>query len=315
MGTLSIQATSLDETLLHLQKKVNFYKALTAQLSHFKSKKWLLDVAYLHSNYKFSSDNGSNFNHYNGDTNVFTATATRLFAHDWAFSWLYQNAQVDTKANVRLAGTTTNSDADLSANSLGINLKKTWLGTYYLEGFGQFGTTSSSLNVSLPTTQGSTRVDGDTYLLGSSAGLVYPFHSKWALNAMMSLFYFNSRQGSYSITYDNAVFAPQGTYQVGSLNLTQLVSLTYKVTRYFRPFANFGLIEVLSNNENRSTKDSLLPVTSQVPEFLLNNFGYNVGGGINANYKMLLATAGYSYAQRGSEYHSNSFYASLAVAI
>lgn len=281
--------------------------------------KWLVNTGYGYSGFRFTSTNGPNLNHYSGSNNLFNVSAWRLFDSLFMLGLSYQRSQLSMQSTMQLDATNSSSKSLLNGNELGVTVRKLWMAKFYLEGFVKYGFNTNKLNESLDasgvTTQGAVQFDGNFWLTGLGTGVSYPVYSSLLVNGFATLFYVNTNQNGYQINYNNGTSSYHQNYVVNSLNATENIGLTYVLNEYFRPFANFGLIEVLAQGANRSISDSLTPLTTQLPNLALDHFGYTLSSGLEVTVKKTMFLIGYSYIKRGTDYYSNNAYGSLSVPI
>lgn len=278
--------------------------------------RYTLRGIYSFQDFKFNTTKSSNFNRYQGHTNLYgLGVHDTMLAHDLiAGLSIYQfntriNAQ--TLVNQPIA---TYSKQSIDNNSLSGHILKKYQEHIYVDlsaGLGQnklhYATQIDRQTNSEQLGIGHSRSNG--WFTSLNAIYSKPWHKIHMLGSVGFL-YNDVTQKGYSLS-----FTPTGTIsQIPQLTNQSSFALEnteigYELTDNIQPFVNAGLLQVLQFSNSRPVITDI--GLGSLPEFNVDNNGYHAGAGFVAQYKSWHLRLEQQYNQRGNRFHSNLSLASL----
>lgn len=306
--------------LLLMMSPCSFSKRNSSQLlqqGQHSTKKWWFSAGYNRDEFDFNTVSGPSFVNSSGDTNFYHVMLSKLFTnYHLIMDVSYNRLSTNSKSVSSIGAVNSNDSSEISGNLFGINIKKIWMEKFYLGIYGDYGPTHTNLSAVNNRTSGdagsgSTSFNGDLWDVGAETGFICPIGNDWIFDALLQFIYIQTYNDPYTLTLTNLPVVSQTSSTISTENLLQDISVHYLITDHVRPFFHFGFIEVLGQDLSNPRFTSV--TTVPIPELLLKNFGYRVGGGLEVISHNIQFDVGYFYNKRGSTFHSHFAYVSLSV--
>ncbi|KTD76435.1 autotransporter outer membrane beta-barrel domain-containing protein [Legionella waltersii] len=304
--TLMCSSIAFSKAQLNTMSEENSNKAVLQQMAqNYLKPRGILATSY--DEFKFNSQQGTLFYNYSGNTN-FTAVGGDLLP--WRqFYWGVNgyNITTDMNSSQNLNNSLTLSHSDIEDTGIYAHVMKDIVFPFYIDVFASYArdrykTTNTVLTNGQAST-GFTKYYGNDKSIGVRTFFGYPF-KKFLLQGNLTYFHSEFYQPTYIIPSPaQNLIVPELVTKLGTT--LENARLYYQVNDHFSPFITGGLIQLLSRSFNRPLiAMNTAPVAVQ-PQILLAKTGFNVGAGLDYQYKTVRVTPMYVYSERGSTFKDN----------
>lgn len=267
-------------------------------------------AVYSYTDINFNSTVGSNFNRFNGHSNLYGFTG--------------ENFKLTKKLNFGFAlfkiDTNLNSQVNLSPTPFSISKQKIENHTIFAHllkqlnsnilgdisgGYGQ-NKISSVTNIdplSISPETGVSNFSGDNWF-GALTGIYIKPIKKFTINANIRALYShvsNEESGLYLLNAQATQPILSSTNDV--LFFIENLLLEYKLNNHISPFINAGLIQVAHYSSTTPTTTAV--INGSLPQLAMNKNGYKFGGGLALRFKNSLVRVDQQYYNSGNTFINN----------
>ncbi len=267
-------------------------------------------LIYSYVDFNFNSTSGANFNRFRGHSNIvgIGSNQLKLFKDVTGGLFIYH---IDTTSMSHLSlnpNPATHYRADNKNNTILAHVMKPLKKGFSLDGGFGYGFNQTTLN-------------GKIFTPGSSPfnGFANYHFNNWFANA--TLFYQHKVKSIVASAFVQGLYTRNDikgyTQRFSAVNPpTAVVPLTTKISyvmenlnlRYksngpFSPFISAGLIQVVDYTQSRPTLTGI--VIGSLPQLILDQNGYRVGGGLSYTHKKATAQVEYRHYQATRQFRSN----------
>jgi len=272
-------------------------------------------IFYNYFDFKFDSTEGSNFNRFNGHSNLYGLTGNSIYLGYGGIIAGLGVYRVETSfdSEQRLSPQfLTTVKQTVKNNTLYGHIGKPLSKNFYVDataGYGQNKVTA--LNDINPGTtsalSGSANYKGYNWF-GSLAGYYTKPWQRFIFKGNAIVLYNKLHYNTYAIKYTTPVTVNALTNK--SIWVSENAEVHYRLNKAVTPYLTAGLSQVPHVSSNRASLTT--PVVGGLPQLNAQKSGYRVGGGVRIAHKEVLLTLQYKYYDAGHVYRSNQGGATLS---
>ncbi|MCW8409559.1 autotransporter outer membrane beta-barrel domain-containing protein [Legionella sp. PATHC035] len=249
------------------------------------------EFLYGYTDFNFDSTSGTNFNRYNGHSNLYSAGADHVSLGQTMMVGVYYFG-IDTELSSQFLltpGSVTTSEQTIHNHTIFGHLFKIFTPEIYADlgggyGFNKFITSTEIATEPVPLIAQATNNNNNWFI--SFNGIYRKIWKKFLLRANAGVLYSQIDTGRY-----NYFFPATDTFQViepltnKATLILENIELGYYIKPTVMPFLSGGLIQVAQFSNSRSLINPASVINGSLPQLNMDKSGFRVGGGIAITYK------------------------------
>ncbi|VEB35071.1 autotransporter domain-containing protein [Legionella cherrii] len=249
------------------------------------------EFLYGYTDFNFDSTSGTNFNRYNGHSNLYSAGADHVSLGQTMMVGVYYFG-IDTELSSQFLltpGSVTTSEQTIHNNTIFGHLFKIFTPEIYADlgggyGFNKFITFTEIATEPVPLIAQATNNNNNWFI--SFNGIYRKIWKKFLMRANAGVLYSQIDTGRY-----NYFFPATDTFQViepltnKATLILENIELGYYIKPTVMPFLSGGLIQVAQFSNSRALINPASVINGSLPQLNMDKSGFRVGGGIAITYK------------------------------
>ncbi|KTC78514.1 hypothetical protein Lche_3303 [Legionella cherrii] len=249
------------------------------------------EFLYGYTDFNFDSTSGTNFNRYNGHSNLYSAGADHVSLGQTMMVGVYYFG-IDTELSSQFLltpGSVTTSEQTIHNNTIFGHLFKIFTPEIYADlgggyGFNKFITLTEIATEPVPLIAQATNNNNNWFI--SFNGIYRKIWKKFLMRANAGVLYSQIDTGRY-----NYFFPATDTFQViepltnKATLILENIELGYYIKPTVMPFLSGGLIQVAQFSNSRALINPASVINGSLPQLNMDKSGFRVGGGIAITYK------------------------------
>ncbi|MCW8397533.1 autotransporter outer membrane beta-barrel domain-containing protein [Legionella sp. PATHC038] len=275
------------------------------------------EFLYGYTDFNFDSTSGTNFNRYNGHSNLYSAGADHVSLGQTMMVGVYYFG-IDTELTSQFLltpGSVTTSEQTIHNNTIFGHLFKIFTPEIYADlgggyGFNKFITLTEIATEPAPLIAQATNNNNNWFI--SFNGIYRKTWKQFLMRANAGVLYSQIDTGRY-----NYFFPATDTFQViepltnKATLILENIELGYYIKPTVMPFLSGGLIQVAQFSNSRLLINPASVINGSLPQLNMDKSGFRVGGGIAITYKNATIRVEEKYYNAGGVFQSYQTLAAL----
>ncbi|WP_392538996.1 autotransporter outer membrane beta-barrel domain-containing protein [Legionella sp. 227] len=275
------------------------------------------EFLYGYTDFNFDSTSGTNFNRYNGHSNLYSAGADHVSLGQTMMVGVYYFG-IDTELTSQFLltpGSVTTSEQTIHNNTIFGHLFKIFTPEIYADlgggyGFNKFITLTEIATEPAPLIAQATNNNNNWFI--SFNGIYRKTWKQFLMRANAGVLYSQIDTGRYNYFFpDTATFQVIEPLTNKATLILENIELGYYIKPTVMPFLSGGLIQVAQFSNSRLLINPASVINGSLPQLNMDKSGFRVGGGIAITYKNATIRVEEKYYNAGGVFQSYQTLAAL----